>query len=166
MTKESLKLIFQTLGAHNIRYMVVGGLAVNAHGYLRLTLDVDLLIDLAPDNITRALEALNTLGYRPHVPITNEQFASAENRARWMDEKGMKVLKLFSDAHRETVIDVFVSDPLGFDAAYTRAKYELLGGDIAVFVCSYADLVKLKRDASRPKDLSDLAELKRIRGEP
>jgi hypothetical protein len=159
MTKQSLQAIARTLNE------VGGGLAVNAHGYLRLTLDVDLLIDLAANNILAALKALDTLGYRPHVPITAEQFADPKNRDRWIAEKGMKVLKLHSDAHRETVIDVFVSDPLGFEHAYARVKVELLGDGVSLPVCSYEDLVKLKLEASRPKDLVDLEQLKKVRGD-
>ena len=44
-----------------VRYLVAGGLAVNVHGYLRFTKDVDLVVQLESDNIRRALAALGTL---------------------------------------------------------------------------------------------------------
>ena len=45
----------------NVRYLVAGGLAVVAHGYLRFTADVDLIVDLEPANVTRAVAALESL---------------------------------------------------------------------------------------------------------
>jgi hypothetical protein len=165
MTKASLELIIKTLNDAGVRYMVVGGIAVNAHGYVRLTVDVDLLIELESPNILVALRALGGLGYRPINPIRWEEFADPKMRQSWMEEKQMKVLKLFSDEHRETVVDVFVYDPLGFDEAYARVVYQPLAENVDVPVCGYADLVKLKLAASRRKDLEDLEKLKIARGE-
>ena len=80
MKLESVSAIVEALNGAKVRYLVVGGLAVVAHGYLRFTNDVDLVIQLEPDNIRRTFEALSRLGYRPGVPITAEQFADAGNR--------------------------------------------------------------------------------------
>jgi hypothetical protein len=165
MKVASFELIVQTLQQANIRYLVVGGVAVNAHGYVRLTVDVDLLIQLEASNIVAALRALEGLGYRPAIPVTAEQFADPAIRAKWIAEKEMKVLKLYSDAHRETSIDVFVSDPLGFEEAYGRVHYQPLTENLRVPICSYQDLVRLKLLASRPKDLDDLDRLRKARGE-
>lgn len=165
MKAASFELIVQTLQQANVRYLVVGGIAVIAHGYVRLTVDVDLLIELDAANIVAALRALEGLGYKPAIPVTAEQFADPAMREKWITEKGMKVLKLYSDAHRETSIDVFVSDPLGFEEAYARVHYQPLTANLSVPVCSYQDLVKLKRLAARPKDLDDLDRLRKARGE-
>lgn len=166
MTQASLEAVIVSLNAAEVRYLVVGGLAVNAHGYVRSTGDVDLLIQLDPPNIFAAFKALEPLGYRPVTPVTAAEFADPAKRNAWITDKQMKVLKLFSDVHRETPIDVFVSDPLGFDGAATRVLWYPLGDGIPLPVCSYADLVTLKLQASRPKDLFDLENLQRIRGEP
>ncbi len=165
MTKASLQQIVKALNDGHIRYLIVGGIAVNAHGYLRLTVDVDLLIQLEKDNILVAMALLEKLGYRPMIPVTAAEFAEASNRERWIAEKQMKVLNLKSDAHRETDIDVFVSDPLGFDEAYKRLEAFNIGAGIDAPICSYQDLVKLKLMAARPKDLLDLNELRLARGE-
>lgn len=166
MTKASLIAIISALNNCGARYLVVGGIAVNAHGYMRLTVDVDLLIQLEPVNLLNALRALADLGYQPSIPVTFEDFANPSIRERWISEKQMKVLKLFSDAHRETAIDVFVSEPLIFDEAIGRLHYYSLADNLNVPVCSYQDLVKLKVQASRPKDLLDLAQLRKLKGEP
>ena len=65
MEVRSIEAIARALNEANIRYLVVGGLAVNAHGYERFTHDLDLVIGLEPDNIAKGFEALK-IG-RAHV---------------------------------------------------------------------------------------------------
>jgi hypothetical protein len=50
-----------------------------------------------------------------------EQFSNSELRQRWIRDKGMQVLQFWSDAHRETSVDVFVTEPFAFDEEYARA---------------------------------------------
>ncbi len=69
MKLASLEAIFRTLNEAGVRYLVVGGLAVNAHGYQRLTNDLDLVIQLQRDNILAAFRALEDLDYQTSVPI-------------------------------------------------------------------------------------------------
>ena len=111
MKLTSIETIFRALNDAGVRYLVAGGLAVNAHGYLRLTNDVDLVVALDPENIVQAFKALATLGYKPLVPITAEQFADPALRRQWIDEKGMKVLNFFSDRHRETTVICLCTSP-------------------------------------------------------
>ena len=106
MKLATLEKIFTALNAAQVRYLVAGGMAVNAHDYLRYTKDVDFVIQLTADNIGRTFTALNTLGYRPNIPVTSKQFADAAQRNDWIQNKGMKVLQLWSDAHKETPIDI------------------------------------------------------------
>jgi hypothetical protein len=115
MRLSSFEAIAKALDTGGVRYLVAGGLAVNAHGYLRFTKDLDLVVQLVPDNVMRAFAALEGLGYRPAVPVTAGQFADTGTREGWIRDKGMKVLQFWSDAHRETPIDMFVSEPFDFD---------------------------------------------------
>ncbi|MBC8128450.1 MAG: nucleotidyltransferase family protein, partial [Gloeobacteraceae cyanobacterium ES-bin-144] len=120
MEVRSVIAIANALKAAEIRYIVVGGLAVNAHGYERFTNDIDLVISLEPENIRRALHALIAIGYQPSIPITPEDFANAANRTMWHEEKAMLVLKLWSDHHRRTPIDVFIQEPFDFETEWNR----------------------------------------------
>ena len=65
MEARSVEAIIRTLNGWGVRYLVAGGLAVVAHGFVRFTADVDLIVDLDPDNVRRAMTALAKLGYRP-----------------------------------------------------------------------------------------------------
>ena len=63
MEVRSVEAIVRALNDAQVQYLVVGGLAVNAHGYERGTQDVDLVIGLEPDNIIRGLKALMAVDY-------------------------------------------------------------------------------------------------------
>src|ERR1700722_3956722 len=98
MKLSSFEAIVNVLNGAQVRFIVVGGIAVIAHGYGRTTRDVDVVIELRPDQIVNAFNTLKTLGYHPRVPISAEQFADAELRAEWIRDKGMQVLNFHSDA--------------------------------------------------------------------
>ena len=65
MKLTSFEALATALEAAGVRYLVAGGLAVGAHGYLRFTKDIDIVIQLIPDNIERTFAALASLGYEP-----------------------------------------------------------------------------------------------------
>ncbi len=160
MQTESVKAIVDALKQAQARYLIVGGLAVNAHGYVRYTVDVDLVIALDSENILRSLGALTKLGYYPRVPVKIEEFADAEKREQWIREKGMIVFQLVSDAHSRTPVDVFVTTPFDFEIQFERApRLPLLGGR-EVPVLALDELLLMKTRAGRPKDLLDVDELR------
>ena len=101
MKLASFEAIAAALEKAGVRYLVAGGLAVAAHGHLRYTKDVDLVVQLLPDNIERAFLALEKLGYRPTVPIKSAQFANAGLRESWVRDKGMQVLQFCGFAPAE-----------------------------------------------------------------
>lgn len=164
MKLTSFEAITRAFNDANVPFLVVGGLAVNAHGYGRLTLDVDLVVRLKPDVIGRAFEALDGLGYRPRVPVTAAGFADLAQRARWIAEKGMTVLNFHSDEHRETPVDMFVTEPFDFEEEYGTAMIEDLAPGVSVRILRLNALLELKREAGRPQDLADIAELLTIHG--
>lgn len=163
MEARSLEAIFSALNTARVRYLVAGGLAVVKHGYRRFTGDVDLVLDLEQDNLKRAIAALSGLGYRPRVPVAFEALADPAAREAWVRDKDMTVLGLFSDEHRLTDLDIFVTNPIRFDVALSRSvSDELAPGVPAIFV-GIEDLLEMKRIAGRPKDLLDIEQLERVR---
>ncbi len=75
------------------------GIAVNIHGYQRMTADLDLIIQLEDSNIKNALKILATLGYKPTLPVAAEQFANANTRQSWIETKNMQVFSMVSSLH-------------------------------------------------------------------
>lgn len=159
MKLASFEALVGALENAGVKYLVAGGLAVNAHGYLRFTKDVDVVVRLVADNITRTFAALGALGYKPSVPITAAQFADEKQRESWIRDKGMQVLQFWSDAHRETPIDVFVSEPFDFEEEYQRALVKPLGS-IPVRFVSLPTLIHMKECAGRPQDNVDVEHLR------
>jgi predicted nucleotidyltransferase len=161
-----LESLFRDLNDRGGRYVLVGGLAVVLHGHLRATGDVDLVVDLGPDQVTRTLAALEAAGFRPYVPVDASEFADPARRAEWMREKGMLVFSL-RPRTGVPMVDLFLEHPLPFDELWARSVVVSLRG-VPVRVASIDDLIALKRQAGRPEDLSDvesLIEIKRLRAE-
>jgi hypothetical protein len=136
---------------------------VVAHGLVRFTADIDLVLDPEPAALRRAIDALAGLGYRPRAPVELAEFAEPAKRERWIREKGLKVFSLFSSGHAATEVDLFVETPFDFEQAYARAqKFEVGPGLEGTFV-GLADLIEMKRRAARPHDLQDAEGLESLR---
>jgi predicted nucleotidyltransferase len=163
MEVRSIESVIRALNDAGVRYLIAGGVAVVAHGYVRYTADLDLILELSETNLRPALAALTGLGYRPTAPVPLEAFADGSTRAEWIQSKGLTVLSLFSPQHQRTVIDLFVEEPLDFAKAFASAlRLEVAAGVPATFV-NLDDLLELKRRAARPKDQIDIEHLEKIR---
>jgi hypothetical protein len=145
----------------NVRYLVVGGVAVVLHGYLRTTLDLDLVLQLDHDNLERALEAFSSLGFSPQAPVPLRSFADPQSRKTWFREKNMKVFSLWHPSHPGFAVDLFVQEPFDFDMVYRRALRVPLEG-VEATVVSRDDLMEMKRAAGRVQDLEDVAALSEL----
>jgi predicted nucleotidyltransferase len=166
MKKFSFDAIARALNEAEVPFLVVGGIAVINYGYGRVTQDVDLVVRLDAVVILRAFQALAAIGYRPAVPISAEQFSNPAQREAWQTEKGMKVLKFWSDQHRDTPLDVFVSEPFNFLQEYASAEVRETLPGVAIRIVSLPTLLAMKREAGRPKDLADIDELSLLLGKP
>lgn len=164
MKKTSFDAVARALHDADVPFLVVGGIAVIHHGYGRVTQDVDLVVRLEKSVIERAFAALAEIGYEPSVPITAEQFADASLRERWRKEKGMKVLKFWSERHPETPLDIFVDEPFDFVRALTEAEVRESQPGLPIHIVSLKTLIEMKRAAGRPQDLADIDELNLLHG--
>lgn len=164
MKLASFEAIVRAFDQAGVRFIVVGGLAVIAHGYGRVTRDIDLVIQLQPEAITNAFKALATLGYLPRVPISASQFANPELRSAWIREKGMKVLNFHSDAHRETPVDLFITEPFDFEEEYRAALVQESSPGIEARILRLDTLLRMKAEAGRGQDLADIDELNLLHG--
>lgn len=159
MKIANLRAILHALNHNNIRYLIAGGVAVNIHGYQRMTQDLDLVIQLIPENIINALTTLEELGYKPAIPVTKEQFAEKEIRNKWVETKHMEVLSLISNLHPETTLDIFVTEPFDFNLEYQQANLVQLDQNLNVRVISIQTLIQMKEKAGRDRDKDDILHL-------
>lgn len=154
--------IFQILNTAGVRYVVVGGLATVLHGYARLTADVDLAVDLAPEEATKMIHALVAKGFRPQVPVLPEEFANPMVREVWFREKHMRAFSLVDPTNPMRVVDLLLKPEVPFEELLARSQ-EVMLNRTKIRIASIDDLIALKRQAGRPQDLADIEQLETIR---
>lgn len=151
--------LFRSLEDNKVRYLVVGGVAVVLHGFLRATADLDLMISFQGDNVAAFLKTVKAFDYRPRVPVPLEAFASETERLSWKSEKGMLVFTLYHPTRHQDVIDVFTHEPIPFDEAYARRRVFEASG-VPISVVGLDDLIRLKSLAGRRQDQEDVKALR------
>ena len=153
--------LFKALNEAGVRYVVVGGVAVVLHGYVRLTADVDLVVDLDEKEATRAIEALTAMNLRPRAPVDPRDFADKAVRETWARDRGMQVFTMYDPSEPMRVVDLFVSHPVPFEELWSRSEEIKLTGT-TVRVASIPDLIRMKRQTGRPEDRTDIENLETI----
>ena len=77
----------------------------------------------------------------------------------------MEVLQLWSEAHPETPVDLFVTEPFDFEAEYRRSLAKPLDPDLPVHFVSLETLIRMEAAAAREQDRTDIEQLRRLHGE-
>ncbi|OGI06645.1 MAG: hypothetical protein A3I68_06420 [Candidatus Melainabacteria bacterium RIFCSPLOWO2_02_FULL_35_15] len=150
--------ILRKLSEAQIKYLVIGGVAINFHGYKRPTHDLDIFILLDNENINKFASVMRELHFKPRVPVEIEEIADKTKREKWISEKNMKVFSLYNTDNEIDIIDVMIIDYLNFEEAYRNRKIINIK-DFKVPLASIPDLIKLKQVAGRPRDLIDIKVL-------
>ncbi|MGE3579597.1 MAG: hypothetical protein AB7I25_14175, partial [Vicinamibacterales bacterium] len=106
------------------------------------------------------VDLLWSLGARPRIPESLERIRDVEQVRRWRVEKGMLALT-FRTPDGSTEVDLLVGESDGFEGLRERAVAVTLA-DRTFHVASIDDLIAMKRQAGRPQDLLDVAQLQDI----
>lgn len=141
---DRLPAVFRSLSAHEVRYLVIGGVAAVVHGVPRTTFDVDLLIEASPENATRLLAALREAGIATADLTTPDGILAHE-------------ITVFRDVLR---IDVQTRTPGAEFAAAWRDRVSREIGGTTCWIVSREHLIAMKEAAGRPKDLEDVRILR------
>ena len=135
-----LQDVFASLNAHDVRYVVIGGIAAVLHGVPRATFDLDLLIDASSENAERLIAALFDAKLGTAALTSPAEILANE-------------ITVFKDRVR---IDVQTSTPgLTFADAWAH-RITMTYQSQSFFVVSKPDLLSAKRAAGRPIDLDDV----------
>jgi len=138
-----LETIFASLRAHDVKYVVIGGIAAVLHGVPRATFDLDILIEASPENAKRLLDALVDARLGTAAMTSPQELLAKE-------------ITVFNDRVR---IDVQTATPgIRFDEVWPRRRTVEYAGE-AFYVLSRDDLIASKRAAGRAKDLEDVRML-------
>lgn len=157
--------LLQSLSEEHVRYVLVGGLAVQLHGFLRATFDIDLVLAMDNENLGRFIDVAKRYGLTPGIPVPIDSLKDAEQIDRWHREKGMLSFSLREPQTGGGVVDVLVRPDITFERLAANAVAgDLFGSKVAI--ASVDDLLAMKRFADRPKDRIDVVALEKIqRGE-
>jgi hypothetical protein len=135
----------ESLNSNGVRYLLLGGYAVNHYGYRRATDDLDVWIAVDPDNAKRVSRTLQEFG----------GFSAAKVRPSMFLAEG----KVFIFGREPVRIDVLTA-PSGVDFEKSYARRKVVNWDgVSVPLISIADLKLNKKASGRPKDLADLENL-------
>jgi predicted nucleotidyltransferase len=150
-TFEKLLVILAEAG---VEFVVVGGVAVTLHGYVRLTEDVDILIESSPTNIQRFLDSLANYGEGFARELSSEDFTDEEGAIRIVEETELSQVDVFTRISGLRYLD------LKMDASILS----LHGHEIAY--ASKSALIRLKSNSVREKDQFDVAALRQLEIDP
>jgi predicted nucleotidyltransferase len=144
MLKQS-QGVFKCLNSHDVKYVVIGGVAAVLHGVPRSTFDVDILIEATLDNAKRLLDSLLEAGMGTASLTTPELVLANE-------------ITIFKDFIR---LDVQTRTPgLSFHDAWNRREMRTTDGGVQFPIVSRNDLIASKTAAGRNVDLEDVRVLK------
>ena len=150
--------VIRLLGRHEVRWVLIGGLAAITHGAPLVTQDVDICYARDDENLHRLSDALTEVhaelrGADPGLPFR-------------LDARGLRAGDAFTFTTDVGWLDILgtPSGTTGFDdLARTADRFDLFGQ--RVLVASVDDLIRMKRAAGRPKDLLAVEELGALRDE-
>jgi hypothetical protein len=147
--------IFKALVAHRVNFVVIGGIAVQGHGYIRATYDLDIIVEPTTLNLTRLSEALTELEAELRTP----------GRLRLTDPNRLRRAPLIPTLTKFGPLDVVhvehvAGPPRSYDALRAAALVVDLDGT-PVPLAGLSDLVRMKRAAGRDQDLADIEALTR-----
>lgn len=147
---QDFKEFIGLLNKFKVRYLIVGGYAVNLHGYPRYTKDIDIWIERVEENIDLLMKSLNAFGFT---------FSNLD-KADFLRKE--VIVQLGYEPYR---IDLMVDiDGLVFETCFESRQTVNLAG-IPIHFLGIDDLIEAKNRAARPQDLADAHKLSQLRDE-
>lgn len=154
--------LLQALSSEMVEFVLVGGMAVQLHGYARMTYDIDLVLAMNDANLSRFIEIAKRFGLAPVIPAPIDSLKNASLIEQWHREKGMLAFALREPGIGGSVVDVLVRPDLSYEELAAEAVHGQLFG-FTVKIASIDHLLQMKRIANRPKDQLDIAALEKIK---
>jgi hypothetical protein len=142
---------FSLLNKHHVKYILVGGLAVNYYGFTRSTADVDLWLDESLENRQRLVAALN-----------ERNIEGCEAFLTYPLIAGFAEILLDNGIYIDLMSDLQFFKQDRFQECYQLAETHKLTADIELTVLHINKLIEEKSKSSRSKDMEDAEQLKKL----
>lgn len=144
---KDFREFIELLNEHKVKYLIIGGYAVNFHGYPRYTKDIDFWLWMNEPNIKKLIKAIEEFGFGG-LNLEAKDFMVPEN-----------IIQLGYEPYR---IDLLVEvEGIDFEECYERRTEAELDG-IEVKFLSLMDLITVKKAAGRLQDLADAEQLEKL----
>lgn len=152
------KKVFTELNKQKVKYIVVGGVAVNMYGYPRFTGDLDILLLLEEKNLKKMDKAMKKLKYTERLPVSLLELKDKKKVRKWLKEKNLKAFSFIPQTDNPLQIDIITEESLKFG---NFARNKIIGkiSDVPIPLIHINDLIKMKKTANRQKDIDDLETL-------
>ncbi|MEO0446460.1 MAG: DUF6036 family nucleotidyltransferase [Verrucomicrobiota bacterium] len=152
--EHSFERLLVALVEGNVRFIIVGGLAVSLNGYVRLTEDVDFVVDAQEDNVRNLIETLRSFGEGFGGALTLEDFPMEPGAIRVIEPTAdcqMDIFTLIGGYSYEDLIEAAESTTI----AKVPFRY-----------ASRQQIIDIKSSSVREKDRLDIAAMKRLMEDP
>ncbi|MCD6109135.1 hypothetical protein J7J83_00010 [bacterium] len=154
--------IFKEFNSAKIKYLVVGGVAVNLHGYVRFTGDLDILLLLEEKNLEKVDTVMHKLGYSERLPVSIMSLKDEKQVKAWLKEKNMLAFSFTPPKNNPLQVDIVIEESLRFDKI-VKDKVTKRIDNVSIPVVSIDQLIKMKRKADRQQDITDLEALIKLK---
>lgn len=159
MTNHLLEIIV-ALARAEVKFIVCGGVAVVLHGVERMTMDLDLSVDMRKDNIEKLLSVLKKQNLFPRAPVPAEILLDKEKIETIVKEKNALVFTFVDPNLPFRQVDVFITKENDFDALKPYQTEIVLGGE-TISVISKEKLIEMKKKIQPPRD-KDIWDIKAL----
>jgi predicted nucleotidyltransferase len=153
--------IFRVFQKQEVKYVLVGGIAVNLLGAMRNTADLDILVEMSDDNLKKIVRILKKQGYKVKQPVDPMKITDPETRKDWIEKKHMKAFNFYKDDELKEV-DIVIESPVSFEEA-EKSALRIKVDDLTLPVISVDKLIEMKQKTGRPIDKLDIEELTKIK---
>jgi hypothetical protein len=151
--------LFLELEKEGLRYLVVGGFALNLYGVDRATFDLDIAICPDRKDIARLLKVLARAGYKSLVDVNSGKFIADLDK---VDAEEILELESVRVKNRRDV-DILIVPSAQFDYLW-QYRLDLEYEGVTIPLPNPMDLIHMKEQSSRPVDIEDARKLRYIIG--
>ncbi len=160
---ESYEPLLRAFSENHINYLIVGGVAVNLHGYPRFTNDLDILLTLDRENLDKMATIMEDMGYLQRLPIAIQELSDEQKARAFIKEKGLTAYSFIHDKYPQFNVDVLVAESIDFER-FSEHTMRAEVWNIDVPVVSIDDLIAMKKNSGREKDVQDVVALLELKG--
>ncbi len=160
---NSYKKVFEALEKASVDYIIVGGVAMNLLGCPRFTNDIDILLALDENNITKMKKVMKQLGYEQRLPINLDELGEEKNLLTYIREKNIIAYTFIHTKEPLYSVDIILSGSMDF-RRYKKNRMMVKVWEMSIPVVSIDDLIGLKKETERERDALDIANLLELKG--